>query len=117
MVADAADALEAVHAAGLVHRDIKPANILLDETGDEIEVRLTDFGIAAPVPPQEGLTEDSEWATYVGRAEHARSGTLRATWRPEQWSGEPATHRSDVYGLGGVLYTALTGDARTRTRT
>jgi serine/threonine protein kinase len=107
VVADAADALTAVHAAGLVHRDVKPANVLLDESGDTLAVRLADFGIARPAPPQEGLTDDSEWARTAD-GPHARSGTY-AYMAPEQWSGEPATERGDVYGLGGVLYTALTG--------
>jgi serine/threonine-protein kinase len=105
VVADAADALAAVHAAGLVHRDVKPANLLLD--GDTLAVRLVDFGIAAPgPPPSEGLTEESEWARTD--ATPSRAGTF-AYMAPERWSGSPATARSDVWGLGGVLYTALTG--------
>ena len=106
VVADAADALAAVHAAGLVHRDVKPANILLDESDDTLSVRLADFGIAAPAPPPDGLTDASEWA----RTEPApsRAGTY-AYLAPEQWRGSPATVRGDIWGLGGVLYTALTG--------
>ena len=43
-------ALEAVHAAGIVHRDIKPANLLLEPTGrNQPHLRVTDFGIAAPM--------------------------------------------------------------------
>lgn len=108
IVAEAADALAAVHAAGLVHRDVKPANILLDESGDTLGVRLADFGIARTAPPQEDLTEASEWARTSGEP-HSQAGTY-VYMAPEQWSGEPATERGDVYGLGGVLYTALTGD-------
>jgi serine/threonine protein kinase len=106
VVAEAADALEAVHAAGLVHRDVKPGNVLLDETGGALSARLADFGIAAPVPPP-GLTEDSVWAR-TGEPS-AAAGTF-AYMAPEQWRGEPVTARSDIYGLGGVLYTALTGE-------
>jgi serine/threonine protein kinase len=106
VVAEAADALEAVHAAGLVHRDVKPGNVLLDETGGALSARLADFGIAAPVPPA-GLTEDSDWARTGEPA--AAAGTF-AYMAPEQWRGEPVTARGDIYGLGGVLYTALTGE-------
>jgi serine/threonine-protein kinase len=108
VVAEAADALAAVHAAGLVHRDVKPANVLLDESGDTLAVRLADFGIATPVPPQEGLTEDSEWARTADSPQ-SHAGTL-VYMAPEQWRGEPATERGDIYGLGGVFYTALTGE-------
>ena len=107
VVADAADALAAVHAAGLVHRDVKPANILLDESDDTLAVRLADFGVAAPVPPPEGLTDASEWARTTSTP--SRAGTY-AYMAPEQWGGAPATARGDIWGLGGVLYTALTGE-------
>ncbi len=106
VVAEAADALAAVHSAGLAHRDVKPANILLDETGDTLGVHLADFGVAAPVPPPDRLTEASEWARTAGA--YAPTGTF-AYMAPEQWRGEPPSVRGDVYGLGGVLYTALTG--------
>ena len=107
VVADAADALAAVHAAGLVHRDVKPANILLDESDDTLAVRLADFGVAAPVPPPEGLTDASDWARTTSTP--SRAGTY-AYMAPEQWGGAPATARGDIWGLGGVLYTALTGE-------
>jgi serine/threonine protein kinase len=108
VVAEAADALAAVHAAGLVHRDVKPGNVLLDESGPAPTARLADFGVAARVPPSEGLTEASEWAR-TAEPSSAPAGTY-AYMAPEQWRGEPATVRGDVYGLGGVLYTALTGE-------
>ncbi|MDN3358765.1 serine/threonine protein kinase [Actinomadura sp. DC4] len=107
VVADAADALAAVHAAGLVHRDVKPANILLDESEGALAVRLTDFGIAAPGPPPDDLSEASDWArTEPGPS---RAGTY-AYMAPEQWSDATATAQSDIWALGGVLYTALTGE-------
>jgi serine/threonine protein kinase len=106
VVAEATDALEAVHAAGLVHRDVKPGNVLLDETGGALSARLADFGIAVPAPLP-GLTEDSDWARTGEPA--AAAGTF-AYMAPEQWRGEPVTARGDIYGLGGVLYTALTGE-------
>jgi serine/threonine protein kinase len=108
IVADAADALAAVHAAGLVHRDVKPANVLLDESGDTLGVRLADFGIAARLPPEKTLTETSEWVRTGGEPV-SRPGTY-VYMAPEQWRGGAPSERGDVYGLGGVLYTALTGE-------
>jgi serine/threonine-protein kinase len=92
-----ADAMEAVHRAGVVHRDLKPANILLDERG---EPAVTDFGLARLVG---GLD-----ARLTG------SGTVLGTpayLAPEQVGCRPEAigPRCDVYSLGVVLYEMLTG--------
>jgi serine/threonine-protein kinase len=89
-----ASALAAAHEQGLVHRDIKPANILLDEGVER--VRITDFGLARAVDD----------------ASLTRSGVVAGTpqyMSPEQASGEPLDHRSDLFSLGSVLYVMLTG--------
>jgi WD40 repeat protein len=96
LVRQVADALDAVHAHGLLHRDLKTANILLDCDGRAI---LTDFGLARPRLDAERLTADG-----------AILGTP-AFMAPEQAAGRtdrigPAT---DVYGLGVVFYRMLTG--------
>ncbi len=98
LVRDVALAIEHVHAHGIVHRDIKPDNILIDEAGDP---RVVDFGIALDDAAEERLTETG---AAVG------SPLFMA---PEQLRGDrgkivPAT---DVFGLGGLLYVALTGRA------
>src|SRR5262245_6023564 len=91
-VEQVAEGLEAVHVCGLLHRDIKPANIVL---GDDGVPRLVDFGLAAHLGSTalEGL---SGTPPYMA-PEQARG----------QW--ERIDPRTDVYGLGGVLYALLTG--------
>jgi serine/threonine-protein kinase len=88
-----AQALDAAHAAGLVHRDVKPANVLL--AGEH--VYLSDFGLGRAVKGATRLTDSGEWLGTVDFCS------------PEQLRGEPTDARSDVYGLGCVLHTALTG--------
>ena len=87
-----AEGLEAVHACGLVHRDVKPSNVIL---GDDGVGRLVDFGLAAHLG-SEALQGISGTPPYMP-PEQARG----------QW--ERIDARSDVYGVGGVLYALLTG--------
>ncbi len=89
----AAAALDAAHAAGIVHRDVKPANLLLDDRG---HVHVADFGIASAA----GLDSFTQAGTILGTA-----GYLS----PEQAKGERATSASDLYGLAVVAWELLTG--------
>ena len=92
-LSDAASALDAAHAAGVVHRDVKPANLLLDDRG---HVRVADFGIASAA----GLDSFTQTGTVLGTA-----GYLA----PEQARGERATAATDLYALGVVAFELLTG--------
>jgi serine/threonine-protein kinase len=95
-----AEALVAVHAAGVIHRDIKPSNIFLarDAVGREV-VKLIDFGIAR-------VEWDELRITQIG----ALVGTP-GYMAPEQESGVDADARSDVFAFGATLFECLTGEA------
>lgn len=90
---DLTNALGYAHDRGMIHRDVKPANILFDEREQAI---LTDFGIArmaqSSVLTQEGNTVGTP--VYMS---------------PEQATGDVVDSRSDIYGLGIILYEMLTG--------
>jgi serine/threonine protein kinase len=88
-----APALDSAHIKGIIHRDLKPGNILFDQYG---EPYVSDFGIAK-------LTEAK--ASVTGSA---IVGTP-AYMSPEQAQGEAVDGRADVYGMGVILFEALTG--------
>src|SRR3954453_14124251 len=94
LLAQAADALEAAHADGLVHRDVKPSNILV--TPNDF-VYVVDFGIARSI----GSTQTS--LTITG----ATVGTLDYM-APERFTNVPIDGRADVYSLACVLAECLT---------
>lgn len=87
-------ALAYAHSQGIVHRDVKPGNVLLARTDWPL---LADFGLVKLLGGQQGITRPG---TSIGTP---------AYLSPEQAAGEEVDHRSDVYGLGIVLYELLTG--------
>jgi serine/threonine-protein kinase len=86
-----AEALAAAHRAGVLHRDVTAGNVLLDTPGDAV---LTDFGLARL---EQGGTRSTG---LLGTAGYAA---------PEVYSGVRSDPRSDLYGLGALLYLAATG--------
>jgi serine/threonine-protein kinase len=94
-----ADALDAVHEAGITHRDLKPDNVFLARERDgSYFPKLLDFGIAKL------LDEDVAHKTGSGMV----LGTPRYM-SPEQARGKKADHRSDIYALGVMIHEMLTG--------
>ncbi len=98
IVAQIGSALDAAHAAGLVHRDVKPANVLIAGEEGSGHVYLSDFGLTLDVSSGSRLTQTGDMLGTVD------------FMAPEQLEGGPVSARTDVYALGCVLHTALTGD-------
>jgi len=89
------DAVDYAHQKLIIHRDLKPSNVLVTAAGIP---KLLDFGIARSL--ETGDTAEARTQTVAMTPEFAS---------PEQLRGEEATTRTDVYGLGAVLYFLLTG--------
>jgi serine/threonine protein kinase/tetratricopeptide (TPR) repeat protein len=110
LFADVCDAVQYAHQHLVVHRDLKPSNILVtkrssagaDEPGSRGEVKLLDFGIAKLLDPLDA----------VGEVQLTRTGVYPMTpdyAAPEQVRGEPVSTATDIYALGVLLYSLLTG--------
>ena len=90
-----AEALEHAHAAGVVHRDLKPENVMVREDG---LIKLTDFGIAALLDPDEKFTATG---AILGSPSHLA---------PETIEGKPADPRSDLFSFGTIFYWLSCGE-------
>ena len=101
IVEQAANALVAAHAAGIVHRDIKPENIMLRRDGI---VKVLDFGLAKPKNPVMPLGDGDSSKTVPGTV----MGSARYM-SPEQARGLDVDERTDIWSLGIVIYEMLTG--------
>jgi formylglycine-generating enzyme required for sulfatase activity/predicted Ser/Thr protein kinase len=116
-----AEGLAVLHGGGIMHRDLKPENVML---GAGHEVKLLDFGLAGhvslvPPPPAplrevgagEGEADDGakqQLRASPGRSSIAARGTP-GYMAPEQYDGERADPRTDVFALGVVIFEMITG--------
>lgn len=98
IVRQAALGLHAAHRCGLVHRDVKPSNILLTQASGQ--VKMTDFGLV--FVPADDVSQASGLAAAAGTPHYMSPEQIR---EPKRVDG-----RSDVYGLGVVLFEMLTGE-------
>ena len=95
LVGQMVSALSAAHQLGIVHRDFKPGNVILVEKGGQNFVKITDFGLARSLRPEENST--------LSRAEVVGTPSYMA---PEQFRGQYGPE-TDVYALGLTIFEML----------
>src|SRR5437660_249176 len=104
VIEQAARALAAAEACGVVHRDIKPSNVMLEaDASGALRVKLIDYGVAKVMSPQTQSCAEQTQAGFIGTPAFAS---------PEQFAGAgqlPVDTRSDIYSLGVTLWYLLTG--------
>jgi serine/threonine protein kinase/Tfp pilus assembly protein PilF len=104
VIGQAARALAAAEACGVVHRDIKPSNIMLEsDASGALRVKLIDYGVAKVMSPQTQSGAEQTQAGFIGTPAFAS---------PEQFAGAaqlPIDTRSDIYSLGVTLWYLLAG--------
>jgi eukaryotic-like serine/threonine-protein kinase len=123
-----ADAIAYAHSEGVLHRDLKPSNILIGPFGETVVI---DWGLAKDLSATGGAgssgesgersqTEGGDHSDEGGDAKLTQHGAVLGTpsyMAPEQARGEPSDERTDIYALGALLYTALSGMPPHRGRT
>jgi len=99
IVRQMADGLAAIQTAGIVHRDIKPNNVMLEGTGSDVRVWITDFGLARAL----------EAESTVSGTRILVAGTPGYI-APELYHGHPPSQSSDLFAFGVVLHQMFTGE-------
>jgi serine/threonine protein kinase len=96
-----ADGVESAHRVGVIHRDLKPSNIVVtrDQRGEPL-VKVLDFGVAKLKGQATGRLDITHAGTVVGTPRYMS---------PEQCASREVDARSDVYGLGVILYEMIAG--------
>src|SRR5204863_2015246 len=102
----AAEAISAAHAAGIIHRDIKPENLMIRNDG---YVKVLDFGLAK-LTEQDFFSADFDAVTH--KLVQTNPGVVMGTvsyMSPEQTRGREIDTRSDIWSLGVVMYEMIAG--------
>jgi eukaryotic-like serine/threonine-protein kinase len=96
------------HSRGVIHRDLKGQNVIVGEFG---EVVVLDWGLAKLVGTEEDPEEPGAVPQGEGLTQHGQTLGTPASMAPEQAEGrlDRIDHRTDIYGLGAILYEVLTG--------
>lgn len=97
LIAEIAGAMEFAHEAGIVHRDLKPANIILTNEGTP---KILDFGLCRDLRSDQEVQKLTATGILLGSINYMS---------PEACAGLPATHLSDIYSLGVILYQCVSG--------
>lgn len=107
IIKQAASALDAAHALGILHRDIKPANIVLVQTPEGEQAKVLDFGIAKVKEANLGETADM---TLTGQGRVVGTSAYMSPEQAMGMRGDELDGRSDLYSLGVVMYQMLVGE-------
>ncbi|HEY5923391.1 MAG TPA: protein kinase [Kofleriaceae bacterium] len=114
------DAIAYAHSEGVLHRDLKPQNVLIGPFGETVVI---DWGLAKDVRSGETAADSGEPARNgdsAGDSQLTHAGAVLGTpsyMAPEQARGDPSDERTDIYALGALLYTVLSGHPPVRGRT